>query len=139
MGKIAVTMLDVDEVVTAKLGALRRDHEIFDQALDLVVADHRPAGRIAEFLVEQRMVIGDDGFEFGIVVRFAEAAGMGELQTDDEVVLAAGRFLVRVDQDLAQLGDILLAPLGHRELLRIGAPVGPHRAGFAAPDEFCAA
>ena len=60
VAEIAVAMLDVDEIVTAGLGALGRDDIIVDQPLDLVVADHGPVRRIAEFAIEQRMVIGDD-------------------------------------------------------------------------------
>ena len=85
------------------------------------------------------MVIGDDRFELGVVVRLAETAGMRELQSDDDVVLAAGRFLVRGDCDVAQTGDVALALRGHRELFWIGAAIKAHRAGFAAPDQFGAA
>ena len=139
MAEIAVTVFDVDEIVTAGLGALRSDDIVVDQPLDLVVADHRPVGRIAEFAVEQRVVIGDDGFEFGVVVRLAEAARMRQLQPDHEVVVVAGRFLVRVNDDVAQGRDLALAFRGHGELLRIGATVEAHRAGFAAPDQLGAA
>ena len=74
VAEIAVAVLDVDEIVAALLGALGRDHVVVDQPLDLVVADHRPARRIAELAVEQRVVIGDDRLELGVVVRLAEAA-----------------------------------------------------------------
>ena len=139
VAKIAVTMFDVDEIVAAGLGALGGDNIVVDQRLDFVVGDHRPVRRIAEFAVEQRMVIGDDRFELGVVVRLAETAGMRELQSDDDVVLAAGRFLVRGDCDVAQTGDVALALRGHRELFWIGAAIKAHRAGFAAPDQFGAA
>ena len=44
VAEIAVTVLDVDEIVAAGLGALRGDDIVIDQPLDLVVADHRPVG-----------------------------------------------------------------------------------------------
>ena len=139
MAEIAVTMFDVDEIETAVLGALGGNDVVVDQPLDLVVADHRPVGRITEFAVEQRMIVGDDGFEFGVVVRLAEAARMRQLQPDHEIAVVAGRFPVRLDDDVAQGRDLALAFRGHGELLRIGAPVEAHRAGLAAPDQFGAA
>ena len=85
------------------------------------------------------MVIGDDGFELAVVVRLAEAAGMGELQPDDEIVVVSGRLPMRGDHGVAQARDLALAVAGHGELLRIGAAVGPHRAGLSAPDQLGAA
>ena len=129
-------MLDIDEIETACLRALGGQHEVLHQPLDFVVADHRPVGRVTEFAVEQWVAVGDDRFEFGIVVRLAEATRMGELQADDDVVsVFAGRFFVRGDDALAHGRDIALALLGHDELLGIGAAVGAHGASLAAPQE----
>ena len=129
-------MLDVDEIETTGLRPLGRYDEILHQPLDLVVADDRAVGRIAELAIQQRMAIGDDRFELGIVVRLAETARMGELQTDDDIVAVfAGRFLVRGDDAFAHLGDVALALLGHDELLGIGAAVGAHRTSLAAPQQ----
>ena len=62
---------------------------------------------------------------------------MGELQADDDVVaVIAGGFFVRGDDAFAHRGDIALALFGHDELLGIGAAVGAHGAGLAAPQQF---
>src|SRR6201999_2013344 len=136
VAKIAMAMLHVDEIVAACLGALGRDDEVFDQPLDLVVADDGPILRIAELAVEQRVIIGNDGFELGIVIGLAEAARMRELQTDDDIAaVAAHGFLVPGDGDLAQAGDLALALRRHGELLGIGASIRAHRAGLAAPEQ----
>ena len=59
MAEIAVAMFDVDEVITALLRPLGGDDEILDHPFDLVVADHRAISGVAEFAVEQRMIVGN--------------------------------------------------------------------------------
>ena len=132
-------MLDVDEVEAALPGAPGGNHVVLDQALDLVVADRGAIGRHAELPVEHRMAIGDDRLEFAIVLRLAEAARMGELQADHEAAVVARRRDVRLDQTFAQPGDAGQRMPGDHELPGIGAAVGAHRAGLAAPDQLGAA
>ena len=93
MAEIAVAMFDVDEIVAAGLRTLGGNDIVPDQPLDFIVADHRPLLRVAEFAVEQRVIIGDDRFEFGVVVRFAEAPRMSELEPDHQAIVVADRFL----------------------------------------------
>ena len=48
-----------------------------------------------ELRVEQRMVVGDPRCEAAVTLGLAEAAGVGELQADEQVVaVAARRFAV---------------------------------------------
>ena len=56
MSEIAVARFQINEIETAFLGTLRRDNVVFDQALDIVIAQHRPTIRITELSIENRMV-----------------------------------------------------------------------------------
>src|SRR5215203_4101667 len=64
---------------------------------------------------------------------------MRELKPDHETLVVAGCLDMRLDDDLAQFGNVGLRVIRHVKLLGIGAPVRPHRAGFSAPDQLCAA
>ena len=85
------------------------------------------------------MAEGDAGFEAGLVVGLAEAAGVGELEADDEVVGGAVALLVLGDEGFAEPGEAGLVGLVDDELVGVGAAVGPDGHGFAAEDELGAA
>ena len=139
VAEIAMTMLDVDEIVATLLRAFCRNDEVFDQAFDFVVADHRSVGRVTKLLIEERMVVGDNRFESGVVVRLAKPTRVRELETDDQSAIIARRLLVRLDQYFAKLRDPTLRVVRHIQLFRIGPTVEAHRAGLAAPDQLGAA
>ena len=105
MGEVAMAMLDVDEIEAAFARSLRRGHEIIDEAAYVAIADHRLVFGIAELSVEQRVPISDHRLEFLVIVRLAEAAGMGELQADHEAFIAAHGLAMRIDQRVAQVSD----------------------------------
>ena len=72
------------------------------------------------------MVIGDSRFQrFGIWP--AEAAGMGELKADDEVIRAAEAFAVRADEDFPNLGQAGLVLIGKDELIWVCAAIWTQR------------
>ena len=139
VSEIAMAMLEVDELIAAGLRLFGGPDVIFDQAADLVVRHHGPRIRIAELPVEDRMAVEDLRLESRVVVRLAETARMGELQADDEAVVAARCRAMCGDQRLAQLRDPGLGVVGEIELARIGAPVVPHRDRLAAPDQLATA
>ena len=135
MAEIAVAVLEVHEVEAAGLRAFGGGDVIVDQPPDVVVRHHRILLRDAEFPVEHRVAVEDHLLELAIVVRLAEAARMGELEADDELVVTAGGLPVGRDDRLAQTGDGRLRRLGHHQLERVGAPVMAHRHRLAAIDE----
>ena len=61
--------------------------------------------------------------------------GVRELQADDQVVGAAGRPLVRLDEAPTQLRQRRDAGIVDHELARVGAPVWTHGDGLAAPHD----
>ena len=66
----------------------------FGIADNLLVAGH------VEILVENWMAISHARLSWRILVRLTEAAGMGELKSDDQIVGCFRMFSVRVEQAL---------------------------------------
>ncbi len=79
---------DVDELEADSLGESGGADVVVDQLVEVVVGpDDRVVVRVdAELGVEERVVVGDPRLELVLVVGFAEAAGVGELEADEEVV-----------------------------------------------------
>ena len=139
MAEIAVAVLEVHEVEAGALGQLGCGDEVGDEPLDLVVRHERVVVRHAEFPVEDRVPVEDDRLQRP-GGRAAEAAGMRQLQADDERPgVAALGLQMRGDQRIAQSGDVAERVLLQAELARVGAAVGPHGDGLAAPDQLGAA
>lgn len=89
VAEIAVAVLEIHEIEAAGLRAPSGGDVIVDEPPDVVVRHHRIVFRDAEFPVEHRVAVEDHLLELAIVVRLAEAAGMGELEADDEIVVVA--------------------------------------------------
>ncbi len=102
MQQVAVAMLDVDEIGAAIGGDLRGLGVVLDETFQVVIGQNLLAAGDVEFLVEDRVMVRNTGLPLLLVVGTAEAAGVGELETDDEVVGLAEAFVVRLDQRVAQ-------------------------------------
>ena len=134
-----MAMLDIHEVRADVPGDLRRPGVILDKPLQLAVGPDLRIARHLEGPVEDRMPIGDARFEAELVIRFAETAGVRQLEADDQIVGGAAAFLVRRHQRLAEPGQVSLVLLVDDELVRIGPAIGPHGHGFPAKDQLGAA
>ncbi len=134
--QVAVAVLDVDEV-EARFGSqhggvgVRRD-----ELVEVAVRQHD--GRVD----------GDTLIEHGVVEcelrlrragRTRPAAGMRQLQTDDEIIGIAVHADVRVHQIGTQRSQVADRRGMEHELPGVGAAVGSHRDRFATPHELGAA
>ena len=106
-------MFQIDKIKAALLRTLGSNDVIFDQTLDIVIAHHRPAGRVTEFPVKDRMIVNNHQFKALVVVRLAEPAGMRELQTDDQTAFVANGLPVGFGNDVAKFRNVALRMLGH--------------------------
>ena len=104
--QIAVAGFYVDELITDVAGQSGGGDEGVDQALEIVVGpdDCVVVGIDAEFGVEKRMMVGDARFE-AFIVRAGKSAGMRELQADEQIVVAAEGFAVRLAAGIEQGGQ----------------------------------
>ena len=80
--QITVAMLDVHKIRAAIARHSRRAHVAFDQFPDLSICENLAVALDVEFFIEDGMPIGDSRFE-AFIVGPAEAAGMGQLKTDE--------------------------------------------------------
>ena len=137
MAQVAVAVLDVHELEAGAGRELGRVHELQRQSLDLRVGQHGMVSRNAKPAIEHGMVIDDDGL--GPAPGPGEAAGVRQLQADEQIVAAPELRLVRLHQGLPQLGQAAQVPFVDQELVGVRAAVGPHRHRLAAPDQLGAA
>src|SRR5579883_2195264 len=135
MAEIAVTMLDIHEGKAGLPAALRRLGEVVHELRHIVVTQYRPIGRHAELAIEQRMTIGDYRFEPALVVGAGEAAGMRQLQANQQILRAAKALAMLSDKRFAQLSEIGERLVIQKELMGIGPAVVADSDGFAAPNE----
>ncbi len=139
MSEIAVTGLDVDELIAGVVRQARGRDEVLDQPVQIVVRQHRDAGRHAA--IQDR--IRDGGERFGPIedIRSRPAARMRQLQADEQIAVGVGAepFTMRADQRFAQIGDRFVILRCQQQLIGIGAAVVPYRDGFPAPHQFRAA
>ena len=124
--QVAVTMFEVHEVGAHVPCNLRRRDVAFDQPLDFIVGKNLFIARDLEFLVEDRMAIGHPRLHADFVIRFAEAARVRELKTDEQIVRRAITLLVRFHEDFANLREVLFVLLDDDELIWIGPAIRPH-------------
>src|SRR5919201_5411345 len=88
VSEVAVTMLDVDELESHVVGESRSSHEILDEAIELVI--FKNVRNAVEAAIEQRMGVSGLRLQTVLRVRTREAAGVRELQADEQVALGAG-------------------------------------------------
>ncbi len=113
---------------------------VVDQPFQIVVGpDDALIVRIdVELCIEQRMMVGDPRFE-AFIVRAREAAGVGELQADEQIVVGAERFAMGVAAGGQQIGQAVAVARRGERLIGIRPAVGLHGGRFAAPDQLGAA
>src|SRR5262249_32617222 len=89
--QIAVTLLDIDELIAGAIGKLGRRDVVMDETFEAVVREHgiigvsRLAGRLVNdrTRIQDRVMYCDEGLQIAVPPR------MGKLQADDEIVIAA--------------------------------------------------
>ena len=86
MTQIAVAVLQVQELEAELPGEAGGANVIGDDAADLVVSQERVIRRDTELPVEDRVVVDDARLEAILPVRPAEAAGVGKLEADEQVI-----------------------------------------------------
>ena len=79
-------MFDVDEIGAGIRCEAGSANVVLDQDFDFVIRPNLIVARDVELLVENGVTIGDPGFHAGLLIRFAEATGMSELESDHEIV-----------------------------------------------------
>src|SRR5579872_6529350 len=132
-------MFDVDEIEAEVGGDACGAVEVFDYAVDFGVGEDGIVGVELEARVEDRVAIEDARLGFVGGIGAAVAAGVGELEANDESVGAAHRALVLVDESGAHFGKAGASVRGDDDLIGIGAAGVIDGGGFAAPDKFGAA
>ena len=140
MTEISVAVFDIDKLESRTLCKSGRGNVRFDQAFDVVVAEHN---RVvvrgdAEFRIKYRVVINDSRFELIFAVWSAESSGMRQLQSCQQVIHcrateALGMSTCQRVQQIAHRGSIFGAV---EQLIRIGSSICLYRKGFTAPDKF---
>ena len=139
MAEIAVAMLDVDEIEAEVGGDAGGAVEVFDDAFDFGVGEDGIVGVELEARVENRVAIEDARLGLVRSVGAAVAAGVGELEADDEVVGAAHGAFVLFDEGGAHAGEAVACVRGDDDLIWVRAACVIDGGGFATPDEFGAA
>src|SRR4051794_3977516 len=85
------------------------------------------------------MVVGDARSAMMVVIGFAKAAGMGELQTDEKAIERSEGILMRIGEGAEEGGETGAIGLNGKRLVGIRAAIVANGGGFATPDEFRAA
>ena len=86
VAQITMTVLDVDEV-KAKLGGYSRGAlKIGNDAADLAIRQHWIVLINRNAPIEKRVMVKDSWFGFRLLIRSTKAAGMSELQANQETV-----------------------------------------------------
>ena len=134
MQEVAVAMLDVHEVGPAVPGHAGGLDVAADQLLDVGVGQHLVVRRHVELLVEDRVAVGYAGFPAFLVMRPAEAAGVGELEADDQVVDRAPVGEVLGFEDTDEFRDAGLVLLVDDQLIRVSSSIGPDGHGLCSTD-----
>ena len=139
MQKVAVAMLDINEVGAHVPGDPGRLDVVFDELLQLAVGPHLGVTGDLKHPVEEWMPIRHARFEAELVVGLTEPTGVRQLKADDQVVGVAAMVLVRGHKgfpELRQAGFVLFID---DELVGIGPAIGAHRHSFATEYELGAA
>jgi hypothetical protein len=104
--EIPVTVLDVDEPEAGALRDRGGADVAVDDALEIVVAeqDRIIGGRDAEPGIEDGMMEGDLRLELLLVAGAAEAAGVGHLQADEQIIGGGECFAVGLCEGGEQIG-----------------------------------
>ena len=139
MQEIPVAVLDVDEAEAHIPRSPRREDEGADELLDLGVAQDRGVIPHAGALVQQRVAVRDSRLGAVLAVRPREAAGVRQLQPDQEARAGAEAPLVRFHERAAQAVEAAEGMLGREKLVGVGPALLAHRDRFAAPDQLGAA
>jgi len=134
--QVAVAMLEVHEVGPAVAGHARGPDVAADELLDIGVGQHLFVGGDVELPVQDRVAVGHAGFPALLVMGTAEAAGVGQLETDDQVVDRTPAGEVLRLEDLHQLRDARLVLGVDDQLVHVRPAVGPDGHGLGAADEF---
>src|SRR5262249_11106137 len=92
-------------------------------------------GRHTELAVEQRMVVEEEWFEPSLLVRPGEAAGVRQLQADEQVVCPSEALMMFSDEHFAQVGEVGEGVVAEEQLIGISPAIGADRDSLAAPDE----
>ena len=131
-------MFDVDEIKSGFLRDFCGGDEVPDDLFHFLIGNDVCLG-IVEFFVEQRMCISRFGFQNVRFVRVGIASGMGQLNTDVQIVVASEFFPVDTAHFRDDMAESLFGVRSDQQLLRI-APAGVHDgSGFGPVKEFCPA
>src|SRR5438552_15242278 len=128
-------MFDIDKIRANVPRELRCRHIVLDKLLNLCVGEKLSVAHDVEFSVEDGMTIGRARLQTLFIIWLAEAARMGELETNDQVLCRSVAFAMRADQDFSQLRQILPVLLNDNKLVGIRPAIWPHCHGLAAVDQ----
>ena len=138
VAEVAVRVFDVDKIESGVPGDPRRLDEVLNDVADLFIG-HDVLRAVVELPVEQRMRVGGFGLQNIRPVRMGVAAGVGQLETDVEIIVASECFLVDPVHLGADACQRLFRMFRDKKLLRI-APAGVHDCpGFGSVEQFGAA
>ena len=132
--EISVAMFDVDEVSADVPRDFRGTDIVLDKLLDLGIGPDLIVAGDLEFLVKNGVTIGYARLHSEFIVWLAEAAGMRELKSDDEILGVCKSFTMGAYEGFAQFCQAGFVRFGDDELVGIGAAVRADGHGFAAID-----
>ena len=90
MTQVAVAMFNVHEIKTHLPGHERGPMEVLDDRLDFAVSEQGIIGRQFQAPIQKWMMIENARFWAGMFIRTAVPAGVRQLQTDYQTIVAAG-------------------------------------------------
>src|SRR5579863_4389838 len=132
-------MFDVDEIEAKVGGDTRGAMEVLDDAFDFGVGEDGVVGAEFEAAIKDWVAIEDARLGLSTGIGAAVAAGVGELEADEQAVGATHGAFVLVDESGAHAGDAITRVWGDDDLIGIGAACVIDGGGLAAPDELGAA
>src|SRR5579864_4445611 len=111
----------------------------FDDRLDFSVGEQRVIGRQLQALVQNRMVIENAGFRAGMLIRTTVSAGVRQLQTNYQPIVAAGCLNMLAPQNVTQVREVFLCSGSGEKLVGVRTSFVGNRNGFSAPNQLAAA
>ncbi len=116
-------MLYIDKVEAQPPRQERGFVKVFNDDLDVCAsAQHGKVRGQAQTPIEKRMMVENARLGAAVRIGTAVAAGIRELQTDQQAVIGAGDQAMLFDQCGAQAGQAFLGMRGRHQLIGIGTP-----------------
>ena len=121
VAEIAVAMLYIHKVEAQLPRHQRGAMKVLNDGFNFRVRQHGKVGRQTQPPIEERMMIENARLGAAVRIGAAVAAGIRQLQTDQQAVVGAGGQAMLFDQCGAQAGQAFLGMRSRHQLIGIGA------------------